>query len=210
MWRSHSRILAVFALGMAIWPGVAAAAASGGSGQASQDGKIEHVMSPSLTGSLVWVIVSLAIVITLIVLLIKWLSVRNRAWGVNRSMRSLGGIALGQNNSLQVIEIAGKVYIVGVGENITLIDKLDDAEEARSVIAALERQSDAGWPMNLLGKLKKRDAQQQSEPSNERWNQGASFQSMLQSKLNQQADRKQQIETLLQDSKTNERLMDDE
>ncbi len=214
MLRKCSHILAAVALGMAIGPGALAAAETGGSGQANQNEEIESFISPNMTGSLLWVIVSLAIVITLIVLLIKWLSVRNRSWGANRSMRSLGGVALGQNNSLQVVEIAGKVYIVGVGENVTLIDKVDDEEEARSVIAALERQPDAIWPMNLasgmLGKLKRREGADQPEPSKEQWNQSSSFQSLLQSKLDQQADRKQQLETLLQDSKTNERLMDDE
>jgi flagellar protein FliO/FliZ len=208
-----SRISMVSALGMAIWPRFAAAAAIDGS-SANQDEQMVFTGSKDLAGSLVWVIISLAIVIVLIIIVIKWLSQRNRTWGTNRSLRSLGGIALGQNNSLQVVEIAGRIYIVGVGENITLLDKLDDPEQVESIISALERQQESAWSKDaisqLLSKLKNRNEKASPEPSNEQWNKESSFSDLLQSKLSKQADRKQQLESLLQDSKTNERLIDDE
>lgn len=202
----------VSALGMAIWPRFAAAAVEGSS--ANNDEQMVFTGSNDLAGSLVWVIISLAIVIVLIIFVIKWLSQRNRMWGTNRSLRSLGGIALGQNNSLQVVEIAGRIYIVGVGENITLIDKLDDSEQVKAVIASLERQQESAWSKDfatqLLNKLRDRNKKNEPEPSNEQWNKTSSFQDLLQNKLTQQADRKQQLESLLHDSKSNERLMDDE
>ncbi|CAM3940582.1 flagellar biosynthetic protein FliO [Paenibacillus alkaliterrae] len=213
MFNLHTRISMVSALGMAICPRFAAAAAANGS-SANSDEQIVFSGSQNVAGSLIWVIISLAIVIVLIIFVIKWLSQRSRTWGTNRSLRSLGGIALGQNNSLQVVEVAGKIYIVGVGESITLIDKLDDPEEVRSAIEAIERQPESAWPQNfltqLIGKMKSRNGKTGPEPSNEQWNQGSSFQHMLQSKLSQQADRKQQLESLLHVSKSNERLMDDE
>ncbi len=208
-----SRISMVSALGMAIWPHFAAAAALDGS-SANNDEQMVFSGTKDLAGSLVWVIVALAIVIVLIILVIKWLSQRSRSWGTNRSLRSLGGLALGQNNSLQVIEIAGRIYIVGIGENITLIDKLEDPEDVRAVIAALERQQETVWSKDvasqLLSKLKNRNGKTEPEPTNEQWNNADSFQNLLHSKLSQQADRKQQLESLLHESKPNERLMDDE
>jgi flagellar protein FliO/FliZ len=208
-----SRISMVSALGMAIWPHFAAAAALDGS-SANNDEQMVFSGTKDLAGSLVWVIVALAIVIVLIILVIKWLSQRSRSWGTNRSLRSLGGLALGQNNSLQVIEIAGRIYIVGIGENITLIDKLEDPEDVRALIAALERQQETVWSKDvasqLLSKLKNRNGKTEPEPTNEQWNNTDSFQNLLHSKLSQQADRKQQLESLLHESKPNERLMDDE
>ncbi|MNZ60845.1 Flagellar biosynthesis protein, FliO [compost metagenome] len=143
------------------------------------------------------------------------MSQRNRSWGTNHSLRSLGGLALGQNHSIQVVEIAGRIYVVGVGDSITLVDKIEDPEQVKSVIAALERQLEAGWSNNvvnhLLNKLKNRSERTNSEePANEQWNSATSFQDLLQDKLNKQSDRKQQLESLLNNSKTNERLMDDE
>lgn len=198
---------------LAAWPGLAAAS-DANAGNAANNEQIVFSGSDNLTGSLIWVIVSLAIVIFLIVLVIKWLSQRSRSWGTNRSLRSLGGIALGQNSSMQIVEIAGRIYIVGVGENITLLDKVDDPEQARAVIEELQRQPEAGWPQaaltQFIGKMRGGNRNAEKEPENEQWNSASSFQSMLQSKLNQQADRKQQLESLLNDTKTNERLIDDE
>ncbi len=213
MFNIASRISMVSALGMAIWPRFAAAAAQDGS-SANDEGQMMFTGTNDLAGNMIWVIVSLAIVIVLIILVIKWLSQRNRMWGTNRSLRSLGGIALGQNNSLQVVEIAGRIYIVGVGENITLIDKLDDPEQASAVISALERVQESAWSKDLISqilkKFKDRNNHNESDPTNEQWNKTSSFQDLLQNKLSQQADRKQQLESLLHESKTNERLMDDE
>lgn len=212
MFNLHSRISFVSAFGIMLWPGFSIAAANESS--ANTEEQMVFSGTDNLAGSLVWVIVALAIVIVLIILVIKWLAQRNQSWGANRSLRSLGGIALGQNNSLQVIEIAGRIYIVGVGENITLLDKIDDPEQISSVMDALERQPNNAWSQNaisqLLNKLRNREKQSESEPSNEQWPSSTSFENMLQSKLSKQADRKQQMEALLHDPKTNERLMDDE
>ncbi len=166
-----------------------------------------------MLGSMVWVIASLVIVIALIVLVIKWLSNRSRAWGANRSMRSLGGVALGQNASMQVVEIAGRIYVVGVGETITLLDKFEDPEQVASVIAALEKQAEGAWTAkeltSLIGRWRK-GRSEEKQPTDERWNESASFQQLLQNKLSQQAGRKEQIENLFNKQNTNERLMDDE
>ncbi|MDF2834883.1 MAG: hypothetical protein K0Q63_523 [Paenibacillus sp.] len=201
------------AAGLSALP-VAAAAKLGDSGTFGESpGAIPGSEPGDLLGGMVWVIVSLVIVITLIVLVIKWLSNRSRAWGANRSMRSLGGIALGQNNSVQVVEIAGRIYVVGVGDTISLLDKFEDPEQVAAVIAALEKQADGAWTPKdisaLIGRWRTgRSADKQ--PTDERWNESASFQQLLQNKLSQQADRKEQIETLFNKQNTNERLMDDE
>lgn len=201
---------------MAGWSELATAAVTLTGGGIAKDEPIDISGSnpAELFGSLVWVIVSLAIVIVLIVLALKWLSQRNRAWGSNRSLRLLGGVSLGQHSSLQVIEIADRIYIVGVGENITLIDKLDAPEQTAALLAALERQSETGWSANPLAQLvrkwRNREPNEGAGPVNDQWNNASSFESLLQSKLNQRADRKQQLDALLKDSKSDERLMDNE
>ncbi len=191
------------------------AAAVSNSSSLNDEEVMDFNSNPSeLFGNLVWVIVCLAIVVTLIILVIKWLSQRNRSWGANRTLRSLGGVALSQNSSLQVIEIAGRIYVVGVGENVTLLDKLTDEAEVAAVMEALERQPEQGWSANNLSQLVKKWKQPERhtgpEPDKKPWNAQSSFETMLQSKLNEHSDRKQQLESMLKDSKTNERLMDNE
>ncbi|GKU78637.1 hypothetical protein L3i20_v230340 [Paenibacillus sp. L3-i20] len=202
------------ATGFGVMPIVAAADPSGSA--IINDEKpipISNTNPGELLGNMVWVMVALAIVIVLILYVIKWLSKRNQLWGVNRSMRSLGGISLGQNSSLQVVEIADRIYIVGVGQTITLLDKLDNPDDVEAVLASLDRQPENVWnAKDLTGLIKKwrNRTNTQTETSSEQWNSPSSFQQMLDSKLSKGADRKKQLESLLQDHTKNERLMDDE
>jgi len=159
-------------------------------------------------GSAVWVIVALVIVIILIVFTLRFLSSRTRAWGQNRSLRSLGGIALGQNKSLQVIEVGGKVYLVGVGENVTLIDRIDDAEEAGRLIAILENPAPQPMGIPLFGEWLNRKRGGRKDPEAEGWN-VSEFEAMLRSNLERQAGRKQQFESLMNDPNAKDRLMDE-
>lgn len=149
------------------------------------------------------VFVALAIVIALLIVTVKWLSKRNRAWGNQRGMRSLGGVSLGQNSSMQVIEAAGRIYIVGVGETVTLLDKEDDPDKVAQIIEELElaEQSNISF-----GSLKQFIASRKKQPdstmqSNDMWNDQHSFEDLLQTKLEKQAERKQELESLLKDNK---------
>ncbi|WP_238188988.1 flagellar biosynthetic protein FliO [Paenibacillus sp. L3-i20] len=214
MSRSSVRMMLLTATGFGVMPIVAAADPSGSA--IINDEKpipISNTNPGELLGNMVWVMVALAIVIVLILYVIKWLSKRNQLWGVNRSMRSLGGISLGQNSSLQVVEIADRIYIVGVGQTITLLDKLDNPDDVEAVLASLDRQPENVWnAKDLTGLIKKwrNRTNTQTETSSEQWNSPSSFQQMLDSKLSKGADRKKQLESLLQDHTKNERLMDDE
>ncbi|MBW7454455.1 flagellar biosynthetic protein FliO [Paenibacillus sepulcri] len=162
-------------------------------------------------GYLIWVIVALALVIGLIVLLIKWLSNKNRGWGSNRALRSLGGIPLGQNKSLQVVELSGRVYVVGVADSITLLDKIDDPEAAMAILDAIELQNGRQWNSpsvtDFLNRFRNR--RESSGPSDEPWQAASSFQDLLQSKMKRQSDQKQKVEDLLKEQNHNDRLLDE-
>ena len=125
---------------------------------AANNGGLDNLDSPpdltggaSAAGSVAWVFVALLFVIGLIVFVIRFLAGRSRAWGANRSLRSLGGVALGQNKSLQVVEFGGKLYVVGVGEDVTLLDRIDDAAEAERLIGLLEQPQPPMWNASGIG-----------------------------------------------------------
>jgi flagellar protein FliO/FliZ len=107
----------------------------------------------------VQVIFFLILIIGLFFVIIKFIAKKNK-YLFGRSLRSLGGVPLGQNKSLQVIEIGRSLYIVGVGDNVQLIEKIDDAEEvayltemlSTSGSATVNFESVSGW----LGKLRKK------------------------------------------------------
>jgi len=171
----------------------------------------EMVGTTSIVGNLIWVIVSLIIVIGLIVFVIKFMAGRSRIWGANRSLRSLGGVALGQNKSLQVVDIAGQLYIVGVGEDVRLLDKIEDPEQAEAIIQLLEHPSPPMWntaaALSFMNRLRSRTAGgnvQETSPIGD-----DDFRSMLQNKLQRQAETKLKVETLLNETLSKDRLRDE-
>lgn len=154
-------------------------------------------------GQIIWVFIALAIVIALLVVTIKFLSKRNTIWSKQKGMRSLGGISLGQHSSMQVIEIGDRIYFLGVGDQVTLLDKEDDPEKVEKLIECLEQNEQNSMNLTTLKdwfnskKPSKREASFQNDSS--MWNESKSFEDLLLSKLDKQAERKQELESLLKD-----------
>lgn len=86
------------------------------------------------TGMIVQLIVSLAIVLGMIWLLVKFLSLRSKWMYRNRPLKVLGGVGLGPQKSLQLVEIGGVLYVLGVGQDITLLKVIDDPEEKERIM----------------------------------------------------------------------------
>lgn len=147
--------------------------------------------------NLLKVIFVLAILIVIIVMLIRFLGNRNRAWMSNRSIRTLGAVGLGPNKSLQVIEIGGSLYLIGVGENVSVLDKITDPDEIALIMASFEDQ--AGYSGTLFkeiaAKLRKGKGGVSSQEID--LNENPTFYEMLQSKIRSAPDRKQRIEDLM-------------
>ena len=59
----------------------------------------------------------------------RYVAKKNKGTMFGNSIRSLGGVPLGQNKSIQIVEIGHSLFVVGVGENIQLLDKIIDADE---------------------------------------------------------------------------------
>ncbi len=188
-------------------------------GDSGPMGNSEFVTSDpgSLLGTIVWIIVALAIVIALMIFVIKWLSNSNRKWGMNRSIRILGGAALAQNSTMQVVELAGRIYVIGTGQTVTLLDKIDDPDQVAQMIAAFEKQAASGFnPAKLSEFLQNRKNAGKQASNRELVNEEkkdedkARFESLLQNQLNQRNLRNEELKKMIHGSKSNERLMDNE
>ncbi|HEY2494703.1 MAG TPA: flagellar biosynthetic protein FliO [Paenibacillus sp.] len=175
-------------------------------------GSDQAFQPPSATSpflSIFYVIIVLAIIVTLIILLIRFLGKKNRSWFNNRSVRILGGVGLGANKTLQIIEIGTSVYLVGVGEDIRLVDKISDPEEVAYIISAFEeestRQQNMMIPsiMSIVDKFRKKDQSQEIELE-----EGTSFHEVFDSKLRRMSSRKDKMEEMMQEDNTTDRLRD--
>ncbi len=91
-------------------------------------------MNVSVSEMVVQLVVSLAVVIGMIWLLAKFLSLRSKWLYRHRPLKVLGGVGLGPQKSLQIVEIGGVLYVLGIGQDVTLLRVIDDADEKERIM----------------------------------------------------------------------------
>lgn len=78
-------------------------------------------------------VISLAVVIGMIWLLVKLLSMRSKWLSRNRPLKVLGGVGLGPQKSVQLVEIGGVIYVLGIGQEVTLLRLIEDPAEQERI-----------------------------------------------------------------------------
>ncbi len=107
-----------------------------------QKAKTVDSHSPSIFPLFMKFIFSFVLVIGLLIVLLRFLSKRNRLLQSNGPVLSLGGHGLGNNRSLQVLLIGQTIYIIGVGETISLIRTISQGEEYHHLLESIESQAE--------------------------------------------------------------------
>ena len=107
-------------------------------------GKVEDSQSPSLFPLLIKFIISFILVIGLLFLLLRFLSKRGRLLQTNGPVLPIGGHNLGNNRSMQILLIGQTIYVVGVGEDVTLIRTISQGEEYQHLLESYENQAAEG------------------------------------------------------------------
>lgn len=152
---------------------------------------------PNLWGNLFLVFFSLLFILILIVAVSKYLARKNRYGLANRAVKLLGGVSLGPNKSLQIVEVGNSLYLIGVGENIQLIDKVDDAEEVEWIKTHMEQAPGLG---NIsFAKLKSMLQPGSSKREDEDEAPGRSFSDIFQQKMTAAGNRSKSVEELLKE-----------
>lgn len=93
-----------------------------------------------------------ALVIALIILFTRFLAKRRQLWQEHSLFQNLGGAPLGPNKSVQLVKLGEKIYVLGVGEEITLLDIIDDPDEVRQLEAADKGAPKEGLIPSLRGR----------------------------------------------------------
>jgi len=90
-------------------------------------------------------IFSFGIVIGLLYLVLYWIKRNGNSFNKNSLITSLGGTSVGSNKSVQIIKIGNSLYVVGVGENITLLKEIQDSDE----IQVIEQKSEQRYQAEI-------------------------------------------------------------
>lgn len=75
-----------------------------------------------------------AFVIALLYFLLKFINKKSRSFKSTQLVENLGGTALGANRSVQIVKIANRIFVVGVGEDVQLLKEIDDPNERMQLI----------------------------------------------------------------------------
>jgi flagellar protein FliO/FliZ len=149
-----------------------------------------------------YVIFCLIIIIALFFIIIKLISQKNRLMMSGRSIKTIGGVSLGQNKSIQVVEVGHTLFVVGVGENVQLVSKIEDAEEIQFIIDHMHFrgnkdafQSLGNWFRGLRG-----------QKDTEEDDLSTSFQQVFHEKMERISNRKQRVDELFQNDNDSDRL----
>lgn len=101
---------------------------------------------------------ALVFVVGLLYALLKFMNKRNLKYQQNQIVQNLGGLSLGAQKSVQLLQVGDALFLVGVGEDIQLLKEITDREQIEKLMAVYnDRQEFAAaspYIAELLGKLK--------------------------------------------------------
>lgn len=151
------------------------------------------------------VILYLIIIIGIFFIIIKALAQKNRRWYRGRTIKSIGGLMLAPNKSLQIVEVGHTLYLIGVGEDVRLIDKISDVEEVSFILETLsmnDHMDAEGW--GTVGKWLKMVKNNGNETIISEGD-TKSFHEIFREKMKLVSDRKKIIEDMLHEDNNKER-----
>ena len=103
--------------------------------------------SESLAFSVVKMFFALLLVLVLIYILLKLMNRRNKMFQQVKMLENLGGISVGQNKSIQLVRIGSRLYIIGVGDNVEMLQEITDEAVIQEM---MEQEKDEATSHSLL------------------------------------------------------------
>ncbi|EZH67258.1 hypothetical protein DH09_04805 [Bacillaceae bacterium JMAK1] len=111
--------------------------------------------SESVWSVLFKLFLALFVVIALMYVLLRLLGRKNYQMQSSNTMQNIGGIPLGQNKSVQIVRIGDRLLVVGVGENIALLDEIRDEDEIERILNQKDEQTSSTDWLHKLKSMKR-------------------------------------------------------
>ena len=78
---------------------------------------------------------SLIVVLGLLIFVLKFLNKRNLAYQHSSTIRNIGGISVGPQKSVQIVQVGKSIFVVGVGDEVRLLKEVSSEEEKEQLLA---------------------------------------------------------------------------
>ncbi|MEG0259005.1 MAG: flagellar biosynthetic protein FliO [Lysinibacillus sp.] len=126
-------------------------------------------------------VLALVFVIALFYALIKFLNKRNLKYQHNQMVQNLGGLSLGAQKSVQLLQVGDSLYLVGVGDDIQLLKEITNEEEVLAHYNGRQEFAAASpYIAEVLSKFKKKPNQKVDEKADD-----SSFGDLFEKKMNE-------------------------
>ncbi|WP_438446905.1 flagellar biosynthetic protein FliO [Gorillibacterium sp. sgz5001074] len=165
----------------------------------SGDGKIEGLPDTGSPADTFWmlakVVAFLIIIIGIFLLIMKVVAQKNKMFHSTRSIKSIGGLGLGPNKSVQVVQIGRSLLVLGVGNDVELVSKIEDPEEIQYILDHIQPGPGDFKGFPSMGEWLKRWGKRQDAP--EDMDVTPSFQAVFQEKMQRIANRQQKVDEVM-------------
>jgi len=102
----------------------------------------ESAKPASVVFNFIKMILALLLVLALIYFILNFMKKRNKLFQQTRMLENLGGVSVGQNKSVQLIRIGERVYMIGVGENVEMLEEVKDEELKQALLSEMEQNEE--------------------------------------------------------------------
>ncbi|MFD2670091.1 flagellar biosynthetic protein FliO [Marinicrinis sediminis] len=155
--------------------------------------------------SFIYVMVVLMVIIGLIIVLLRFIAQKNKTWFSQSGIRSISALTIAQNRSVHVVQIGPKIYVLGVGEDITVVDRIEGEEQVTELLNALDHQEQN---QSLRGKLKldrlwSKFPKKQSDKGLDHEVEPVSFQKVMLDRLHEMSNQKNHLHDPYEDDERN-------
>lgn len=120
-------------------------------------------------------------VLALLIAVLKFLNKRNVKYQQNSVVRNVGGISVGAQKSVQILQVGNRLYMVGVGENVQLLKEVSDEEEIEQILSHYDEKQTAISTVPYIVELFKGKSEQKQKTEQ----QAQSFGNIFDSKLSE-------------------------
>lgn len=101
-------------------------------------------------------IFALLFVVLLLYGLLRFVNNRNKTFQHNQLIQNLGGVGVSQGKSVQLLQVGNSLYLIGIGEDITLLKEITDPAEMEKLTKIYEEKHDTGRAVPYVLELFKR------------------------------------------------------
>lgn len=133
--------------------------------------------------------------------LIKFLSMKQKNLQPNQAVKLMGGTALGNNKSLQLVKVGGQILLIGVGDQVTLIKEFTEEDEINGIEKNVETQSSPLLPKTVTSFIKEKVSRAlEKNPS-----QTKGFDQLFKQSLEKQRKKQNSLETDLKSQESRDK-----